>query len=46
MSVIKVTPSPIRIIPKGLLTESARAWVVTSKYMDGLSRLVGGFAGR
>ncbi len=33
---IKVTPAPARIIPKGLLTESALAWVVTSKYMDAL----------
>jgi transposase len=33
---IKVTPAPVRIIPKGLLTESALAWVVTSKYMDAL----------
>lgn len=33
---IKVTPAPARIIPKGLLTESAHAWVATSKYQDGL----------
>lgn len=33
---IKVTPAPARIIAKGLLTESALAWVVTSKYMDAL----------
>lgn len=33
---IKVTPALARIIPKGLLTESALAWVVTSKYMDAL----------
>jgi transposase len=33
---IKVTPAPARIIPKGLLTESALAWVATSKYMDAL----------
>ena len=33
---IKVTPAPARIIPKGLLTASALAWVVTSKYMDAL----------
>jgi len=33
---IKVTPAPARIIPKGLLTEPALAWVVTSKYMDAL----------
>lgn len=47
---IKVTPAPIRIIPKGLLTESALAWVVTSKYMDALplyrqATLLGRFGG-
>lgn len=33
---IKVTPAAARIIPKGLLTESALAWVATSKYQDAL----------
>lgn len=33
---IRVTPVPARIIPKGLLTPAALAWVVTAKYMDGL----------
>ncbi|MDN3370313.1 IS66 family transposase [Ralstonia pseudosolanacearum] len=33
---IKVTPAPARIIPKGLLTESALAWCITSKYQDSL----------
>jgi transposase len=33
---IKVTPAPARIIPKGLLTESALAWVATAKYQDAL----------
>lgn len=47
---IKVTPAPARIIPKGLLTESALAWVVTSKYMDALplyrqAALLGRFGG-
>lgn len=47
---IKVTPAPARIIPKGLLTEAALAWVVTSKYMDGLplyrqAALLGRFGG-
>lgn len=47
---IKVTPAPTRIIPKGLLTESALAWVVTSKYMDALplyrqAALLGRFGG-
>jgi transposase len=31
-----VTPAPARIIPKGLLTESALAWVVVSKFADAL----------
>ncbi|MEI7764763.1 MAG: IS66 family transposase [Comamonadaceae bacterium] len=47
---IKVTPAPARIIPKGLLTEAALAWVVTSKYMDALplyrqAALLGRFGG-
>jgi transposase len=33
---IKVTPAAPRIIDKGLLTESALAWIVTAKYQDGL----------
>ena len=33
---IKVTPAPAKIIPKGLLTESALAWIVASKYQDSL----------
>lgn len=33
---IKVTPAPVRLIQKGLFTESAQAWIVTSKFMDGL----------
>jgi transposase len=47
---IKVTPAPARIIPKGLLTEAALAWVSTSKYQDGLplyrqAALLGRFGG-
>jgi transposase len=47
---IKVTPASGRIIPKGLLTEAALAWVVTSKYMDSLplyrqAALLGRFGG-
>lgn len=47
---IKVTPALPRIIPKGLLTESALAWVVTSKYQDSLplyrqAALLGRFGG-
>lgn len=33
---IKTTPAAARIIPKGLLTESALAWCITAKYQDGL----------
>lgn len=47
---IRVTPVPARIIPKGLLTEAALAWVVTAKYQDGLplyrqAALLGRFGG-
>ena len=47
---IKVTPAPVRIIAKGLLTEAALAWVVTSKYQDSLplyrqAALLGRFGG-
>jgi transposase len=33
---IQVTPAPARIIPKGLFTESALAWILCAKYLDGL----------
>ena len=33
---IRLTPAPARIIPKGLLTESALAWVATAKFPDSL----------
>jgi transposase len=33
---LKVAPMPPRIIPKGLFTESALAWIILSKFMDGL----------
>lgn len=47
---IRVTPAPARIIPKGLLTEPALAWVVTAKYQDSLplyrqAALLGRFGG-
>ena len=47
---IKLTPVPARIIPKGLLTEAALAWVATSKYQDSLplyrqAALLGRFGG-
>jgi transposase len=47
---IKVTPAPARLIPKGLLTDAALAWVVTAKYQDALplyrqAALLGRFGG-
>jgi transposase len=33
---IKVTPAPPRIIPRGLLTEAALAWIATGKYQFGM----------
>jgi transposase len=33
---IKVAPAPLRIIPKGLFTEAALAWLVVAKFADGL----------
>jgi transposase len=33
---IKVTPASARIIPRGLLTESALAWIITGKYQYGM----------
>jgi transposase len=47
---LRVTPAPARIIPKGLLTEAALAWVVTAKYQDSLplyrqAALLGRFGG-
>jgi transposase len=33
---IETTSAPMRIIPKGLLTESALSWCVTAKYQDGM----------
>jgi transposase len=47
---IRVTPAPVRIIPKGLFTAAALAWVATAKYQDGLplyrqAALLGRFGG-
>lgn len=47
---IKVSPAPARLIPKGLLTDAALAWVITSKYQDALplyrqAALLGRFGG-
>jgi len=33
---IKVTSAPARIIPRGLLTPSALAWIITGKYQYGM----------
>src|SRR5580698_8790752 len=33
---IKVTPAPPRIIPRGLLSESALAWIATGKFQFGM----------
>ncbi len=33
---LKVAPTPARIIPRGLLTEQAQAWIITGKYQFGM----------
>lgn len=33
---LRLAPKPAQVIPKGLLSEGATAWVVTAKYLDGL----------
>src|SRR6185369_12915033 len=33
---LRLAARPAQIIPKGLFTESALAWIATSKYLDGL----------
>lgn len=33
---IKVTPAPAKIIPRGLFTEAALAWIATGKYQFGM----------
>lgn len=47
---IKLAARPPQVIPKGLLTEAAQAWVITAKYIDGLplyrqAALLGRFGG-
>jgi len=47
---LRIAPAPLRLIPKGLLTESALAWVITAKYQDALplyrqAALLGRFGG-
>ncbi|KQV60854.1 transposase [Pelomonas sp. Root1217] len=33
---MRLAPRPAQIIPRGLFTEAALAWIATSKYLDGL----------
>jgi transposase len=33
---LRLAPKPPQVIPKGLLSEAALAWVITVKYLDGL----------
>lgn len=47
---LRVAPAPARLIPKGLLSASALAWVITAKYQDALplyrqAALLGRFGG-
>ncbi len=47
---VRVAPAPLRLIPKGLFTEQAMAWIVAAKYQDGmpiyrLAALLGRFGG-
>ena len=47
---LRLAPKPPQIIPKGLLSEAALAWVITAKYLDGLplyrqAALLGRFGG-
>ena len=48
---LRLAAKPPQVIPKGLLSEAALAWVITSKYLDGLplyrqAALLGRFMGR
>jgi transposase len=47
---LRLAHKPPQVIPKGLLSEAALAWVITSKYLDGLplyrqAALLGRFGG-
>jgi transposase len=47
---LRLAVKPPQVIPKGLLSEAALAWVITSKYLDGLplyrqAALLGRFGG-
>ena len=49
-AVLRLAQKPPQVIPKGLLSEAALAWVITSKYLDGLplyrqAALLGRFGG-
>jgi transposase len=48
--VLRLAPKPAQVIPKGLFSEGLLAWVITSKYCDGLplyrqAALLGRFGG-
>ncbi len=48
---LRLAPKPAQVIPKGLFSEGLLAWVITSKYCDGLplyrqAALLGRFGGR
>jgi len=47
---MRLAPRPPQVIPRGLFTENALAWIATSKYLDGLplyrqAALLGRFGG-
>jgi transposase len=47
---LRLAPKPVQVIPKGLFSEGLLAWVITSKYCDGLplyrqAALLGRFGG-
>ena len=47
---LRLAPRPPQVIPKGLLSEAALAWVISAKYLDGLplyrqAALLGRFGG-
>ena len=48
---LRLAAKPEQVIPKGLFSEGLLAWVITSKYVDGLplyrqAALLGRFGGR
>lgn len=47
---LRLAPAPVRLIPKGVLSEAALAWVISAKYQDALplyrqAALLGRFGG-